>query len=162
MKKEKQEVRNFFERALRIKIEEALENFLEVNQASRKFVSTDVEQLTAEETELGLDDLLAELADSTQSLEEDVRDYVDENYDFDYFVVKFDRLLDLEKIRTDLQEELVLRLSNTEPYGYVSSRYWYSRVRQVDSINLLSRFVDSDLEVFVTDYAENWASEKEV
>lgn len=60
------------------------------------------------------------------------------------------------------QEELVLQLSNTVPYGYVSIQYWYSKVQRVQSISELGKYVDDNLEAFVIKYAEDWESQIEM
>jgi len=97
----------------------------------------------------------------SESLEVDIKEYVHVSYDYLYFVTKFERYIDLEKILSNLKEELVLQLSNTEPYGYVPSQYWYSKVQRVQSVQELSDYVDGNLEAFVMKYAENWELEKE-
>ncbi|MFG5502033.1 hypothetical protein ACFJYO_16720, partial [Enterococcus faecalis] len=72
-----------------------------------------------EEVSLGFDDLVKEVNVLSESLEVDIKEYVHVSYDYSYFVIKFERYIDLEKVLSNLKEELVLQLSNMEPYGYV-------------------------------------------
>ncbi|MDU7646481.1 MAG: hypothetical protein E7K22_11570 [Enterococcus faecalis] len=156
-----QEAKQIFSEIMLKSLQSAFDVYLEENHIKAKFVFVDLYVIRDEEVSLGFDDLVKEVNVYSESLEVDIKEYVHVSYDYLYFVTKFERYIDLEKILSNLKEELVLQLSNTEPYGYVPSQYWYSKVQRVQSVQELSDYVDGNLEAFVMKYAENWELEKE-
>ncbi|EGO2713080.1 hypothetical protein IDE33_002623 [Enterococcus faecalis] len=157
-----QEAKQIFSEVMLKSLQSAKENYLEKNGINEKFVYIDLYVLRDEEVSLGFDDLLKEVNVLSESLETDINEFVHVSYDYTYFEPKIEKLVDLEKVLTNLKEELVLQLSNTEPYGYVPSQYWYSKVQRVQSVQELGKYVDGDLEAFVMKYAEDWESQKEM
>ncbi|MDN3201720.1 hypothetical protein P0E66_11340 [Enterococcus faecalis] len=157
-----QEAKQIFSEVMLKSLQKAKDVYLEKNCLNEKFVFIDLHVLRDEEVSLGFDDLIKEVNVLSKSLEADIKEFVYVSYDYGYFVPKFERFIDLEKVRTTLKEELVLQLSNTVPYGYVSSQYWYSKVQRVQSISELGKYVDDNLEAFVIKYAEDWESQTEM
>ncbi|MBT2155141.1 hypothetical protein [Enterococcus faecalis] len=156
-----QEAKQIFSEVMLKSLQLGLDVYLEENHIKAKFVFIDLHVIRDEEVSLGFDDLVKEVNVLSESLEVDIKEYVHVSYDYSYFVTKIERYIDLEKILSNLKEELVLQLSNMEPYGYVPSQFWYSKVQRVQSVQELSDYVDGNLEAFVMKYAENWELEKE-
>ncbi|HFZ4623796.1 hypothetical protein [Enterococcus faecalis] len=157
-----QEAKQIFSEVMLKSLQAAKDNYLEKNHMNEKFVYIDLYVLRDEEVALGFDDLVKEVNVLSESLETDIKEFVHVSYDSGYFEPKIEKSIDSEKVLTNLKEELVLQLSNIEPYGYVSSQYWYSKVQRVQSVQELGKYVDGDLEAFVMKYAEDWESQKEM
>ncbi|MGC3322804.1 hypothetical protein [Enterococcus faecalis] len=157
-----QEAKQIFSEVMLKSLQSAKDNYLEKNHMNEKFVYIDLYVLRDEEVVLGFDDLVKEVNVLSESLETDIKEFVHVSYDYGYFEPKIEKCIDSEKVLTNLKEELVLQLSNIEPYGYVPSQYWYSKVQRVQSVQELGKYVDGDLEAFVMKYAEDWESQKEM
>ncbi|EPM6858967.1 hypothetical protein ACTPGW_002593 [Enterococcus faecalis] len=153
------QLKNIFSEAMRERVNEVFESFIEEKKIPSNFVNSYVvERITDEQTELGFNDFLSEKnQDSDYELEDGIRDYLIENYDDSYLILQFEGYIDEDKLTEDLQEELVLNLINTEPYGYADRTFWYGKARSVSSLEELAGYVKSnDLLSFVEKYAEDW------
>lgn len=145
------------------KISSYFDVFLSVNNIPKRFVSSSViDTFIQNYIETDIDDFIS----NSPALDEDnldvvVYEYIEESYDYDSFVVEFERILDFDKIRSSMVDELTLLLINTEPYGHVSRSYWYRKVRTVPTITLLGKFIEGHLEDFVISYAEDWMQYKQ-
>lgn len=73
-------------------------------------------------------------------------EFVNINYKYKNFV----------DVRSSMEEEFVLLLTNVSPYSLVSRSYWYEKVRSVPSLSELGKYKNSSLEYFVMSYAEDW------
>lgn len=152
------EIRTIFSKQVEEKIEEHLENYLLATGIPSKFVPrVIVDSLVSQYTTFDFDDFLKNCENRDEA---DVRTnalyYCNESYKYDLLQKEFDNKMNLEQIRLDLQDELVLMLTNTEPYGYAPRSYWDTRVRKVESVRELGKFIENDLESFIGKYASSW------
>lgn len=123
-----------------------------------------INKVTEEQVELGISEItewLREERIAKNELEEKVEEYVDENYDNDFLYQLMEREVDDDKLTKDLEDELVLMLINTEPYGYAPREYWEAKVKEVSSVQELGNYAGSQdgSHRFVEDYASNWEEE---
>ncbi|MEY8307327.1 hypothetical protein AAK913_11970, partial [Enterococcus faecium] len=123
-----------------------------------------INKVTDEQVELGISEItewLREERIAKNELEEKVEEYVDENYDNDFLYQLMEREVDDDKLTKDLEDELVLLLINTEPYGYAPREYWEAKVKEVSSVQELGNYAGSQdgSHRFVEDYASNWEEE---
>ena len=123
-----------------------------------------IEEVTDEQVDLGFDELLEWLKEeniSEDDVLEKVEEYVDENYDRDFLYQLVEREVDDDELTKDLEDELVLMLINTEPYGYAPREYWEAKVKEVSSVQELGNYAGSQdgSHRFVEDYASNWEEE---
>src|SRR5699024_442980 len=94
---------------------------------------------------------------SQEDMNDQVRDYVNENYDDDFLIVKVTEKVDYESLREELIEDLLLNLMNREPYNVVPREYWNNQARRVPNVKELSEYTKTDgLEPFVEKYAPEW------
>lgn len=156
----KNQIREEFRKVLLEKVEKAFEIYLGDNAVSKNFASskTVIHQIAEEQTDLAFDEFMQEADEVSENERNDqVREYVDEAFDHDFFVVKIEEKIDFDQIREDYREELLLFLMNTEPYSVVPREYWYTQARRVENIDELSKYASQDgLEVFVEKYAAEW------
>ena len=124
----------------------------------RSFYQNVVPRVAEEQTDIGYNDFLVsreELQDA--DINDQIRDYINENYDADFFVVKISEEIDEDRIREELTEDLLLNLTTTEPYRVVPREYWNDKARRVPDIQELSQYTETDgLEPFVEKYAPDW------
>lgn len=108
----------------------------------------------------GFDEFLKYTPDTTEdTLSQDILEFVNENYDSDYFVVKIERLLDEDVIRQNLSEELLKFLENAEGIADVSRSYWIDRISKVNQLKDLAKYATEDgvyefVEQYAADYQE--------
>ncbi|MBO6438751.1 hypothetical protein EY653_05545 [Enterococcus faecalis] len=158
MTQTKQEIRTIFDELVEEKALSELDGYIESKGIPWKFVpGVLVDSVCVEVKENDLTELETSLTHvEDEFVKEEVSHFVNAVYDTDFWKKKFEQKLDLEEIRYDLEDELVLFLINTEPYGYAPRTYWDSRVKNVDSLRALGKFVNDDLEGFIGTYASNW------
>src|SRR5699024_11728661 len=93
-----------------------------------------VAQIADEQTELGYQDIMQQKDLSEEDINDQVRDYVNENYDDDFLIVMVTEKVDYEALREDLIEDLLLNLMNTEHYNVIPREYWNNQARRVPEI----------------------------
>lgn len=115
-------------------------------------------KVTEEQTDLAFDDFMQEVDQvSEDEINDLVRDYVNENYDTDFLMVKIEEKIDYDQIREELTDDLMLNLRNTEPYNVVPREYWYTQSRRVQNVEELAEYTKTDgLEPFTEKYAPDW------
>lgn len=141
------------------KVSEAYDRFIDENAIHQKSESNRrvVHQVTDEQTELGYHDFMQRKNLSQEDVNDQLRDYVNENYDDDFLMVKVTEKVNYEALREDLIDDLLLNLMNTEPYNVVPREYWNNQARKVPNIKELSDYTKTDgLEPFVEKYAPEW------
>lgn len=150
-----------FRRVISEEVKTAYEIFVEENAIPQKLASKNqdiISQVTDEQTDLGFHDFIQKRDDiSENEINEQIRDYVNDNYDNNFFMVKIEEKINQDQLREELTEELVLNLTNTEPYNVVPREYWYSQARRVSTIKELAEYTNTDgLEAFTEKYATDW------
>lgn len=141
------------------KVSAAYERFVEENEIPQKLSSNRdvINQVTDEQTDLGYDDFIQKEDVSQNEINDQVRDYVNDNYDSDFFMSKIAEKINYDQLQEELTEDLILNLMNTEPYNVVSREYWYSQARRVPNIKELAEYIKTDgLEPFTEKYAPDW------
>ncbi|WDA67458.1 hypothetical protein [Lactococcus lactis] len=146
---------------------EHFEVFLEEKGIPERYLPNDtLSRIVERQYDSGVDEFLNE---TKQIVDEDnyrviVQDFLFENYDPDFMTLKFEESpsIDLEDVIEKLQQEVVLHLVNTEPYGNVSRDFWQSKVRQLQEIKTLARYAEGeDLFEFVETNAPEWQEQDE-
>jgi len=151
---------SFFFNVIMDMVSHAYDTFLEEKSITQKRSSYEdvVNRVAEEHTDIGYNDFVVtrkELEDA--DINDQIKEYIDENYDTDFFVVKISEEIDEDQIREELTEDLLLTLMNTEPYNVVPREYWNDRARRVSDIQELSQYTETDgLEPFVETYAPDW------
>src|SRR5699024_10643206 len=132
----------FFHDVIYEKVSEAYDRFIDANSIPQKSESNRkvVNQVTDEQTELGYQDFMQQKDISQEDINDQVRDYVNENYDDDFLIVKVTEKVDYEALREELIEDLLLNLMNREPYNVVPREYWNNQARRVPSVKELSEY----------------------
>lgn len=141
------------------KVTNAYEMFMEENSIPQKSADHKdvINQVTDEQTDLGYNDFIKSKDLSQENINDQVREYVNANYDSEFFIVKVAEKIDYDEIRESLVEDLLLNLINTEPYNVVPREYWNNQARRVPNIKELAEYTKTDgLEPFVERYAPEW------
>lgn len=150
-----------FSKALEARIEEGFEIYLEENSIPRKMVGNEVvSRIYLEQRDLTFPDFLMENESITEeNIEDKVGVYIDQNFDDSYLINQFEQVVDEDELRSNLSEELVLSLINTEPYGAISRTEWTEKVRKVSNLKELAIYVETnDLNLFVEKYSPDFES----
>lgn len=162
---DKNEVTSSFREGIEERFQQGYDSYLEEKGIPDKFVPNNaVSNVVDEQVNLGFDDFWDEVkADiSEDDYQDQISDYIKENYDDDFVTMQFEKEIDEDQIETDLKDDLILFLINTEPYGNLSRGYWTDHVNQVDSIKELGEYDNEDgLQEFVMKYAPDWQEEAE-
>jgi len=155
-------IREDFRSVILEKVEEAFEIILDESSVPENLVPYEVItfQVADEQTDLSFADFMDKADDvSENEINDQVRGYVNEEFDSNFFVVKIEEKIDYDQIQEELREELILLLRNTEPYSGIPREYWYNQARRVQSTEELASYskMDADgLEMFTEKYAPDW------
>lgn len=150
-------VSDLFSQALEEQITPVVEDFKVENKVTPGSVfdqSGIAEKIAQREADMGLDDLQAELKETSEEPNEAIPTYVQENYDHDYLYMKVENMYDLEAMMDDARNELVLELDNTEAYASKVDD-WRPYVQRVTEVSEMMTYLnDADgLPQFVETYA---------
>ncbi|MBS0936610.1 hypothetical protein [Lactiplantibacillus plantarum] len=150
-------VSDLFSQALEEQIAPVVEDFKVENKITPGSVfdqSGIAEGIAQREADMGLDDLQAELKETSEEPNEAIPTYVQENYDRDYLYMKVENMYDLEDMMDDARNELVLELDNTEAYASKVDD-WRPYVQRVTEVSEMMTYLkDADgLPQFVETYA---------
>lgn len=154
------QIRELFRRNILEKVQEAFQVYLDENAVPKKLVSHQdtTFQITEEQVDLAFEDFMEQLDENPEAeVQDQLKEYVNEQYDIDFFIVKIEEKLDVEQMQEELREELLLLLSNTEPYSVVPREYWYRQALKVQNIEELAKYTaEENLEIFTDKYAPEW------
>lgn len=117
-----------------------------------------INKIAMEQAEMAAEEFLDNYDDAKEdNLPDLVDEYVEENYDADFLYNAVERKLDMDKIRKDLVDDVLLFLANTEPYQDVPRTFWSSYLTKVDNVKELVKYDSEDgIHDFVEKYAPDW------
>lgn len=137
-------VSDLFSQALEEQITPVVEDFKVENKVTPGSVfdrSGIAEGIAQREADMGLDDLQAELKETSEEPNEAIPTYVQENYDRDYLYMKVENMYDLEAMMDDARNELVLELDNTEAYASKVDD-WRPYVQRVTEVSEMMTYLN--------------------
>ncbi len=140
------------------KAQEALDTYIDELGVKKLYVDPQVPQKIANNLQ---DDVLDEFMslDETneETLQEDIKDFLEDNYDVYFLQMEVERYEDEDKIRENLENDFVLAISNADPYAKVAKGYWVRKAHDVRDLRELQRYMtDEAFDTFVETYAPDW------
>lgn len=150
-----------FRKVVLEKTEEAFQIYLDDSAIKDNLASYRddiVHRIAGEQTDLAFDEFLQQVDEVSENEANDqIREYVNEEFDHDFFIVKIEEKINFDQIREEYTDDLLLLLMNTEPYSAVPREYWYTQARRIENIDELAKYNNLEgLEAFVEKYAPEW------
>lgn len=138
---------------------EAYDAFIEENelQQQRSEQKDVVYEVADEQTENAYNDFLQTEKQDPEDINNQIKEYISENYDDEFFMVKISEKVDFDELREDLIDDLLLYLTTTEPYNSLPREYWNNQARRVPYIKELAEYTrEGGADYFVEKYAPEW------
>lgn len=132
-------IHSVFRKRLSHAVLRELRLFLEDNQIPKELVSVDriIQSITDSQADLNTDELVKSVRAkgniNFSSINEQIADFIKENYDSDYLTVKISQKVNPNIIKEKIVDDLSEKLSVTSPYKAVERSYWVSKLSRVES-----------------------------
>lgn len=158
----KNEVQNLMRSELYHKAEIAFEEYVDQTGISRMFLNQTAPSLVVNDTlDDAVDDFMERVDPVQDTLREQIRDYLEEEYPMGYMYSEIDRHQDKEEIRSEMTDELLLLLDNTQPYGAANTDalrpYWRRGAANIPSLSEFAKYLSEDgINLFVEKYCPDW------
>lgn len=156
-------IHSVFRKRLSHAVLQELRQFLEDNQIPKELVSVDriIQSITDIQADLNTDELVKSIRAkgniNFSSIDEQVADFIKENYDSDYLIVKISQKVNSNIIKEKIVDDLSEKLSVTSPYKAVERSYWTSKLNRVESIRDLYKYAKTeDLAGLTEKYIPEW------
>lgn len=136
----------------------ALDTYIDELGVKKLYVDPQVPQKIANNLQEDvLDEFMSLDETNEETLQEDIRDFLEDNYDVYFLQMEVERYEDEDKIRENLENDFVLAISNAEPYAKVAKGYWVRKVHDVRDLRELQKYMtDEAFDTFVETYAPDW------
>lgn len=156
----KTQAANVINKLLREKSEEAVDNYVQDNGIDRRYINSSVvigkivNSLEDSAVEEFMETYPKTKADTVN---DDAREYIEENYDRDYMINQVEYNVDEDSVRENMSDDLVLTIQNTDPYGDLDNRsYWLNAANRVQNLGEMQSYINGNIAVFVERYAPDW------
>lgn len=156
----KTQAANVINKLLREKSEEAVDNYVQDNGIDRRYINSSVvigkivNSLEDSAVEEFMETYPKTKADTVN---DDAREYIEENYDRDYMINQVEYNVDEDSVRENMSDDLVLTIQNTDPYGNLDNRsYWLNAANRVQNLGEMQSYINGNIAVFVERYAPDW------
>lgn len=156
----KTQAANVINKLLREKSEEAVDNYVQDNGIQRRYVNSSlvIDKIVNSLEDSAVEEFMEIYPKTTaDTVNDDAREYVEENYDRDFMVNQVEHNMDEDEIRENMSSDLILTIQNTEPYGELDNRsYWLNAVNKVQNLGEMQSYINGNVAVFVERYAPDW------
>lgn len=98
-----------------------------------------IQSITDSQVDLNTDELVKSIRSkgniNFSSINEQVADFIKENYDSDYLAIKISQKVNPNIMKGKIVDDLSEKLSVTSPYKAVERSYWASKLNRVERVS---------------------------
>lgn len=156
----KTQAANVINKLLREKSEEAVDNYVQDNGIERRYINSSgvIDKIVNSLEDSAVEEFMETYPKTkVDTVNDDAREYIEENYDRDYMINQVEYNVDEDSVRENMSDDLVLTIQNTDPYGDLDNRsYWLNAANRVQNLGEMQSYINGNIAVFVERYAPDW------
>lgn len=143
---------------IRDKAQVALERYREENNLDSRYTNNAAPNEVADLLKAPATDEFFEMYPDTSedSLQDDIKTYISENYDADYMLDKVDRRENTDEIKNEMTDDLLMFLNNMPDYCDVDDSYWIKGARRVPFTEFNNYLSEDGAALFAEKYEPDW------